>query len=296
MNAAQFTALPAWADQLPASMLDELHHLHKASRPTDARLLPRDQGASMDEQHEKGHRRFLSCPEPFCLVRIGDCEIGLLGAGYVPSGRQGLLAWNFKRAGFCREALGMRSAFIEAIRHAEFLGLQEGWPVVREDTAALLAMLGMELPRPNGIEVHLIYRLLVDGTLFSRLEGRNILLVGALAPKLAAAWKNPAFLKAYERFGVGKVKSVRALGTRPREEGGSWADYERILVDAKRDGFDTALLSCGVTAKPLAWEIRKTGRTALDVGFVFDALLAENVAERSQRPVLGAASWPKKQW
>ena len=50
-------------------------------------------------------------------------------------------------------------------------------------------------------------------------------------------------------------------------------------------------LGCGAIAKILASRIQKLGRTALDVGFVFDALLGNPA--RTERAVLKETKWPK---
>jgi hypothetical protein len=299
MEAQEFAVLPYWVDQAPEEARAEIRRLREASRPPDTRLIPADQGLMIAEQHDAGRRRFLACTEPFCHVRVNDCEIGLLGAGYLPSSRLKDLEWHFKIAGYARGALKLRSTFIEAIREAELVGLQDQWTAVKEDTAALLAMLGMPLPRPNAVEIHLIYKLLVDGTLFNWLAGKTVLLVGGLASRLYIAWHRPVFQRAYGMFGpVEKIRVRRAVDVRSRKAGGAWAEYDRILEETKKGDYDVALLSCGVIAKPLAWEIRQSGRTALDVGFVFDALFADevDVVERSQRPVFKDITWPGREW
>lgn len=79
--------------------------------------------------------------------------------------------------------------------------------------------------------------------------------------------------------------------TRLRTEGGATRDHKVVLRLLDGFDYDVALLSCGVAAKPLTWRIRsETGRTALDTGFVFNALLGDR--ERTNRPVLKDVSWP----
>ena len=253
-------------------------------------MLPYHHGDDIAAQLEAGKKRFLACKEPFSLVRIGDCEIGLLGAGVVPV--QHDLETQFRFAGLSRDSLPLRKDFISAVKETELLGLQQNWPEIAHKTGTLLFMLGMQVPPEHGVEVHLPYKLLVDGTLFGYLAGKKVLLIGAGARRLADCFSIKGFLDAYGFLGpIEKVKVAGVIETRSREAGGAWADYERVILEAGKIGYDVALLACGAAAKPLAWRLRKSGKTALDVGFVFDALMGNE--ERRHRPVLKDVEWPK---
>lgn len=239
--------------------------------------------------------RFRRAQDPFALVRVGDSDLALLGAGFVPRSSPNRFEWYRLASGFGRTALSVRERFIAAVGGADLVGLHQNWEAVARSTATMLTMLGLPVPHPNGVEVHLPYRLLTNGMLFERLVGRRVLLVGLLAPRLRDVWMSAEFRRAYSQWGdSGSINVVGAVATRPREDGGAARDYESTLREVRRHDFDVALLACGAAAKPLAWELRNDGRTALDVGFVFDALLGD--PEREVRPFLRDARWPKETW
>lgn len=285
-----FLEMRTWFDELPAEERAAILSL----RPDigKGRLLPESHGDGMEAQVEAGKKRFLEMKDPFCLVRVSDCEIGLIGGGHIPARAPNDLPWQFRTAGFSRSAFHLRKDFIAAIREANLVGLQENWPDVRTNTAILFSMLGLPLPLPNAVEVHLIYGLLADGTLFRYLAGKKVLLVGGTAWPFYERLRRPEFLAAFSFLGpIGEMKVAGVISTRTREEGGAWVDYDRIMEESSKIDFDVALLSCGITAKPVAWKMWKRGRTALDVGFVMDALTGN--AERYQRPILMNVKWPK---
>lgn len=252
----------------------------------------------MKEQLEAGKRKFFSEKEPFSLVRLGDFELGLLGALYFPFGNpSNTISMMFTRAGYASDSLWIRPKMIEAVRESAMIGVLENWDTQCVETAALLAMLGCEIPLPRAVEIHLPYQMLVDGSLFRWLSGRKVLLIGNLAPRLLEVWKLPAFHKTYEHFGPSnEVQIVGAIPTSSREEGGACRDFNFALQCAHRLDYDVALLGCGSMAKPLAHQISKIGRTAIDVGFVFDALLGERRDALVGRPVLRWSKFPKPSW
>lgn len=137
--------------------------------------------------------------------------------------------------------------------------------------------------------------LLTNGMLFESLAGKRVLLAGLLAPRLRDVWATPEFRSAYSAWGdTGQIRVIAAVATRPREDGGAVRDYKAILSEIRGHDFDVALLACGAAAKPLAWELRNVGRTALDVGLVFDALVGN--PEREVRPYVRDATWPEENW
>jgi len=287
---AGFLDLRVWFDRLSEAERRPLEELRKRAENIGSRVIPYDQGDDIATQLEAGEKRFLECSEPFSLVRIGDCEIGLLGAGVIPV--QHDLETQFRFAGLSRDSLSLRKDFIAAVKETELLGLQQNWPEIGHKTAMLLFMLGMQVPPPHGVEVHLPYKMLIDGLLFGFLAGRKVLLVGAGARRLADCFSLKGFLDAYGFLGpIEKMKVAGVIETRTRETGGAWADYERVVLEAYKIDYDIALLACGAMAKPLAWRLKKSGKTALDVGFVFDALMGNE--ERQRRPVLKDVVWPK---
>ena len=278
-----------WFDELTEEERQPIEE-HRSKAKGFNRIIPYDQGDYLEAQLEAGKKKFLACKEPFSLIRIGDCEIGLLSGGTIPV--QHDLETQFKFSGLSRKSFHLRKDFISAVMEAQLLGLQENWPEIREKTAALLFMLGMQVPPDNGVEVHLPYKLLIDGTLFNFLAGKKVLLIGAAARRLADCLGLKGFLDTYGFLGpMEKLKVAGVIETKPREAGGAWEDYERVIWQAAKIDYDVALIACGAMAKPLAWRIWKTGKTALDVGFVFDVLMGNE--ERRHRPVLKDVVWPK---
>lgn len=295
----RFDELDRWFTDLNQEEQDELHRLRGMKVPLmPRRILPVDHGDTMEEQLEAGKRRFLSEKEPFSLVRLGDFELGLLGALYFPYGNaSNSIHTMFTRAGYAPDSLWIRPHMIAAVRESAMVGVLENWDTQRLETAALLLMLDCEMPLSRAVEIHLPYQMLVDGSLFRWLSGRRVLLVGNLAPRLLEVWKLPAFHRAYEHFGPSdQVEIVGAIPTGSREEGGACRDFHFALQCAERLDYDVALLGCGSMAKPLAHQISKKGRTAIDVGFVFDALLGERSDARVSRPVLREAKFPEPSW
>lgn len=296
----QFDQLDRWYTDLTASEQEEIHQFKAEKVPVAPdRILPPDHGNTMEEQINAGKIKFLSSYEPFSFIRIGDFELGLLGALYFPFGNaSNCLSTMMARAGYgSKEAISLRPHLIEAVRLSTMVGVLENWDTQRVETAALMAMLDCPLPCSRAVEIHLPYAMLVDGTLFSWLSGRRVLLIGNLAPRLFEAWGKPGFHRAYEHFGPSsKAKVVDAIQTSSREDGGAWKDFDLTLQRADRNDYDVALVASGAMAKPLAYRISRMGRTAIDVGFVFDALLAEREDARVCRPILRDARFPGIVW
>jgi hypothetical protein len=294
---AAFAGLDQWFDRLPQERQDEIWQLHDAvaSRLGDPRVLPPSHGNDQVSQLGVGVARFREATDPFALIRLGDADLSLLGAGFAPRSSPNRFEWYRLAAGFGREALAVRGRFIEAVRGAEIVGLHQNWEAVATSTRVMLTMLGIPMPLSTGVEVHLPYRLLTDGSLFGRLAGKRVVLVGWLAPRLREVWGTAEFRDSYAAFGpVDEIEIVGAVETTSREDGGAAGDYESALAELRRHEYDVALLGCGVVAKPLAWQVRNDGRTGLDVGFVFDALLGN--PEREVRPLLRDVSWPDANW
>lgn len=295
----RFDDMPIWFTGLSPEQDLDVRAAWAAKAPSvTGRLLPYQDGDTQEGQWRAGKERFLKQPEPFSLVRIGDFELGLLGGLFFPFGKpSNCYATMFTRAGYAPEAFPMRGRLIEAVRQAELLGLMENWDTQRLETAGILAMLDVEVPSPRGVEVHLPYYLLVDGTLLNWLSGRRVLLLGHLAPLLEDAWKRPAFHAAYERFGPSsKVKIVGSVPTTSRDHGGAWKDLDAALRSADRNDYDVALVAAGTTGKPLTYGVRKLGRTALDVGFTFDAILGTRPEAMPGRAVFRDVQMPAPTW
>lgn len=295
----RFDQLDRWYTDLTPAEQEEVHQIKRIKVPVKLkRVLPEDHGNTMSEQLEAAKRKFFLQKEPFSLVRLGDFELGLLGALYFPFGNaSNCINTMMVRAGYAPESLWLRQHLIEAVRESALVGVLENWDTQCVETAALLAMLDCPIPLSRAVEIHLPYWMLVDGSLFSWLAGRRVLLIGNLAPRLFDAWGTSAFHRAYERFGPSrKVEVVGAIPTSSREAGGAWKDFNFALQCANRLDYDVALIASGATAKPLAYKISQLGKTALDVGFVFDALVREREDARALRPVLADVPFPEVSW
>ncbi len=282
-----FAKLSEWVDRLPAGIRAEIIALkkHSESGATGKDLLMPGHGGDMATRHRTGQKFFESRTDPFCLVRVGSTESSLLGAGIFPTYR-----WYFHRKHFDRDALRLRSDMVDAFMGAEIVGVHREWEQIAKDTEVAFRMLGIALPLSRGVEVHLPYRLLVNGALFRYLAGKRVLLVGGRAPELLNAWSHVDYAKGLSSFGpYDEVDVVGAVATTSRAEGGSHRDYPTVLQKVMSFRFDVALVACGITAKPLAWKIRQEGKSALDVGFVFDAILGH--PERHKRPVFCELNW-----
>ncbi len=244
---------------------------------------------------EAAKKIFFAAKEPFCLLRVSDSELCLLGAHYLPEEVPQPISWYIGRGDLQNFTPAIRRTFIDSLQKVEMVGLQQNWKPITEASAILLKMVEIPLPMPNSVDVHLPYQLLADGSLFRWLEGKRVLLIGYLGPKLAEAWKTKEFQDAYRSWGpVDKATIVGSIRMGSKAEGGAFKDYETAIRELDKYRYDVALLSCGITAKPLAWEIRQRNITAVDVGFVFNALLGGG--ERTQRPILRDVKWPTVKW
>lgn len=301
MNHVDFLALSQWHGDLPRERQDAFKALHPSQ--LGDRLLPGSHGSGLYENLVAAGRRFgelAASGSPFYLARVGDCENAVLSCGYFPHTGHSLPPHAFHACGFGKNVLSAyRGELIEAFRNAHLLGVQQNWRPWTLNTVGIFHMLGLPVPHPNAVEVHLPYQMLVDGTLFGYLQGKRIVLVGALAPALAQAWVRTEFISAHLRFGpLNWVKSIQAVPLRGRDfGGGAQNDIDAASETLSKMNFDVALIAAAVPAKIIAYRVWKMGRVALDVGFVFDALLGMNPSERAVRPCFrDVQKWPEKTW
>lgn len=286
-----------WYPDLPGAQKTEIDQLCSKARAnmSGARLVPESHGPRLTQQLQAATSLFQNASHPFCMIRMSDSELGVLGGGFLPSEVPQPISWYVGRGDYTKAVMPLRKVFFEAIRGAELLGVQQNWKPMFEASVILFRMLGIPIPLENAVEIHLPYQLLVNGSLLRSLEGKRVVLIGGLATKLAQAWSKPSFRDAYKLWGdMNKISIVDVFQTHTKRQGGAVQDYGPMCDRMNKVKFDVALLSCGVMAKPLAWRIRQSNRTALDVGFVFDALLGGN--ERIARPVFRDISWPKVTW
>jgi len=293
-----------WYHEMSASEQVQFQKDFDRTESMPENLLPPDHGSGLEDNLSAGVRcwqKLLQEDSPFYLARIGDCELTVLGRGYFPgSPHKPDMTGEYWRCGFGRDFILHRSELIEAFRDAHLLGVQENWLPWRKITIDILAALGFSIPYPRAVDVHLPYQLLVDGSLFHFLQGKKVLLVGGLAQPLAEAWWRTDFLSSHARFGpLHRITSISAvpMSDRQADQGGAWRDLDRVTAEIERMDFDVALIAAAVPAKILAKRIWSMGKTALDVGFVFDALLGIAPGERALRPCFrDVKDWPVKTW
>lgn len=279
---------PNWLDKLPEGRRRLLARRIEGTAPEEW-LIDANHGSTIDSQLSAGRERFLSLPEPFYMVRLGDAELALMASGYRPFLLKDVDTC-LRFCGLSRRALHLRSELLISLQRAHLVGLHQNWESVRRLTSVVLKLCGFRLPLPTGVEVHLPYRLLADGTLFSFLADRRVLLIGHLAPLLSARLRERCFLESNRFLGpIDRMIDAGSVGTKDRNEG-AWNDLDEIMQQARRHDYEIALVSCGAPAKLLCKRLFEEGKTALDVGFVFDALLGDG--ERRLRPVLKDIPWP----
>ncbi len=245
-----------------------------------------------NDELEVGKQRLLSMNKPFCFTSLGDAELTLVASGYTYPTKE--LGRRLMACGFTSGTLAMRQIFIDALKSSELFGVHQRWKPVTDKMHKILLLTGFEMPPANAVEVHLPYKMMVDKSLFQYLAGKKVVLVGDKALALQSKWKNPSFLKSYSAlFGpMGEIQVVGAFRTKAKgPEGGSWSDFEAATKWLQNTQFDVALLACGAVATLLAARIRDSGRIALDVGFVLEALMGNK--QREVRPLLREVKWPE---
>lgn len=294
-----------WLDQADHSIRQRVDDAAKDLKRTKnpCKVLPLDFAGNWGrwaDELEAGKEAFLRAKEPFYFASLGDAEMALLASGYMYPTPE--LEGRLRACGFSRAFLSARKEFRDALKSATLLGLQQRWPGITEKIEVILQLCGFAMPPPNAVEVHLPYSMLADGSLFTFLAGRRVVLVGDKVAQVRDLFRNKAFLEAHQHLGpMEKTKIVDVYSTRPKapsvegsKTGGSWLDLEPATKWLARNDYDIAILGCGAVANFLARRIHATGRTAIDVGFVFEALLGND--QRNVRPVLRDVIWPERSW
>lgn len=244
---------------------------------------------------EVAKKRFLEAKHPFYCASLGDAELALIGSGYPWKTEE--INGKLRACGMSRFALGFRREFLDALRDAELLGLHQRWAPITEATALILSLSGIPMPPPNAVEVHFPYKMIADRSLFEYLAGRKVVLVGDKVVKVKALLENPAYCEAHAFLGpIEKMTVTDVFVTRPKAGSiehsavcGSWLDLDAATNWLKTADYDVALLGCGAMANILGHRVWKFGRSTLDVGFLFEALLGNS--QRNHRPFLRDVKW-----
>lgn len=270
-----FSNPPRWLDQLPIP------------------LLPHEHGKTLESQMEFGvkvFREFVDSGRPFSLIRLSDGDLAILSAGLFPLIREGVsIDELLVSSGMDRNGFEFRSLLIDAVTRTDLLGLQQNWNSVAKVTLASLNLLGINIPVPYGIEVHVPYSLLTKGLLFEFLENKKVLIVGSLAEDLANFLQDESLCKKYSF--VRPLRNLSYIKT-PDKISRAYTEYNSILEKVLKSEFDVAIVGFGVYAKPLCVAIRDSGRIGLDIGFCFDAILGHPA--RKLRPILRDINWDDK--
>jgi hypothetical protein len=280
-----------WYDRLSFQEKSDLDDLRKKVGDP-VQMLPASHGETLEERLRSAEKKFFSQPEPFYFIRIGDCDIGLLNGGYPIFPKTDSLDWKLPMCGLDRRAFHLHKEYISAVKDAPLLGVHQSMSGAGQETSVTLSMLGILLPYDRAVDAFLPYHLLVKGGLFAFLQFRRVIFIGHLAKRLAHAFSDLNFINAFKGFGpIERVIVEGAIETSPREQF-KWEEIGLVTELVQSMDFDVALLSCGAISRILAHRIWKMGKTAIDVGFVADALLGTDPYLRSQRAVLQNAQWP----
>jgi hypothetical protein len=289
-----FQGMRTWYDRLSDDERSGIAEL-RGSVGNPTRILPLDHGDSLKDNLKAAERAFalkFVGGDPFFFVRITDTALGLLSGGSPLLPETHKLEWKLPMSGLARDAFHLRAEFIEAVQSAHLLGVYQNWDCVACETAVTLSMLGISIPCERAVEAWGIRNFLVKGGLFSALLGKKVVLVGHLAGSLKRAFSDSHFIDSHAGFGPLKyLDIVGAIETSPRADC-RWEEIGSATEKLKGMEFDVALLAFGGPSKILAHRVWKMGKTALDVGGVFDALLSVDPYQRGQKPVYKDFPWP----
>jgi hypothetical protein len=281
----------SWFDELSEQEKVEIHSIRESVGNPD-RVLPLDHGTKGQQHLDFAERAFLAAKEPFYFIRLNDCEMGMLSGGYpLPGGLD--LKFALFRTGFHRSTFFLRPEFLSAVEECPLLALNQLWTPFNRHTAIYLSMLGHKVPYERGVTTAIAYYILARGHFFNFVAGKKVVLIGTESEKLAQAWRGRDFIEAYSHLGpVDKAEIVDTIRT-PNRGPEAHKCLDPIIERLKRTQFDVALLACGGLAKILSYRIWKMGRTALDMGAVFPALLG---GTERQRLILRDIKWPVRTW
>lgn len=294
--------LNIWYDQAPMKVRERIAGIEsklKLSKNPCA-VLPLDYAGiwnRWEDELVEAKRRFMEAKHPFHFASLGDAELALLGFGFPWKTNE--ISNRLRACGFSRLSGGLRQEFRTALKEAALLGLHQRWPPITEITARVLILCGFEIPAPNAVEVHLPYKMFADGSLFCYLAKKRIVLVGDKVRELNRRLHDAGFIEAHSFLGpIGGLNIVGIFETRAKAStvelaptGGAGLDVDRASEWLKKTDFDIALLGCGAVANILGYRSVQYGKTAIDVGFVFEALLGNS--QRDVRPILKEIKWPK---
>ena len=189
---------------------------------------------------------------PFSFIRLGDGELLTLA-------QERVLPWDLIRtvgtflpmAGVTVPDLAARDALLFALRNASLVGV----PVSRKP---FFQPLFVQIVRTYGIPLESLrlttstmnYSLDDHGLMMKLMEGRSVLVIGNVAPQLAA------FLRSHGVTVTGVIAPV-----------GGVRDAERVIALAAGVPFDLALVAAGIAAVPICVRLAAlTGKVAIDFG------------------------------
>jgi len=195
---------------------------------------------------------------PYSFIRLGDGELLTLA-------QERVLPWDLIRtagaflpmAGVTVPDLAARDALVFALRNASLVGI----PVSRKP---FFQPLFVQIVRTYGIPLESLklttstmnYSLDDHGLMMKLMEGRSVLVIGNVAPQLAA------FLRSRGVTVTGVIAPVQGF-----------RDAERVIALAAGLPFDLALVAAGIAAVPICVRLAAlTGKVAVDFGSLANRL------------------------
>jgi hypothetical protein len=189
---------------------------------------------------------------PYSFIRLGDGELLTLAQERVlPLDTIRMAGAFLPKAGVTVPDLAARDALLFALRNASLVGI----PVSR---MPYFQPLFVQIVRTYGIPLESLklttstmnYSLDDHGYMMKLMEGRKILVIGNVAPQLAA------FLRKNGMAVTGVISPVRGF-----------RDAERVIGIAAGYSFDLALVAAGIAAVPICVRLAAmTGKVAIDFG------------------------------
>lgn len=287
-----------WPQQLTEADRRSLRHRHPDPNVYAYRSLLEDDhgpiggGNSGDQSMVLSEQKLWKMVEsgrPYALVRVGDADCAAVMGHYFPVAPPQRIEAYAAAAGYdySEKFEAYRVELAEAYAKAPLLGVhnREAQSVWRANTGIMLHLLGVGDQAPRLVDVQLPYVMLTNGSLSRLVEGKRVLLVGALAGELCSALRSGRHLE-WPFLGAWDAASYEVITT-PRTK--AYSAIEPVARRAIETAADLTLVSAGVAAKIITYRVWRAGLCALDVGYVFDALLGGS--GRHRRLGMRQAPW-----
>jgi hypothetical protein len=222
----------------------------------------------------------LAAGKPFNLVRIGDIEAQILCLKNCSWDRYESILEKVWFCGVEPSFLPDPDQFADYLRHSDLVGCTH--PQFERNTHFMYPLIeGLSknnlLTTRRFIEVHSIYHLAAEGSLFKALAGKRVVLVGGkVLPFYHYYYQNADYRKHFPNL---CLEDLQIVGVIPTPDfpvlGFKYWDFtlKTIRQNYARLNPDVFLLSSGLLAKYLSYFIKEDGYTALNVGNTFESLM-----------------------